>query len=87
MSLDIDRDNVLNLKYETKSRAEDEGTAEGGWRYHRSERSSGLVTRALKLPDNIDASGINARVENGVLKVVVPKLAAQASTSRKISVA
>ena len=41
--------------------------------YHRSERHYGSFTRSFKLPSTVDTSRIQARYENGVLEIVVPK--------------
>jgi HSP20 family protein len=41
--------------------------------YRRYERSFGSVQRSFNLPPNVDTSKINAKYENGVLKISVPK--------------
>ncbi len=43
-------------------------------RYERVESGHGRFTRAFVLPHPVDASGITADLENGVLTVTVPKL-------------
>jgi HSP20 family molecular chaperone IbpA len=40
-----------------------------GWVYHRMERSSSSQHRAVKMPANVDLTGIKATVDNGVLHV------------------
>ena len=62
-------DGVLTITAENTQQAEKE---EG--QYHRSERSWSCVSRALKLPPNVDAAKVQARFEKGALKVAVPKL-------------
>ena len=42
--------------------------------WHRVERSSGRFMRQFQLPDNVNADGIFAKLENGVLSVNVPKV-------------
>ncbi|HYC37901.1 MAG TPA: Hsp20/alpha crystallin family protein [Usitatibacter sp.] len=42
---------------------------------YKQERYSGRFKRAVTLPDDVDASKVEASYRNGVLKVVVPKLA------------
>jgi len=41
--------------------------------FHRIERSYGTFTRAVPLPCNVDAKGVSAKFEKGVLHVVLPK--------------
>jgi HSP20 family protein len=41
--------------------------------YHRIERSYGEFHRAFSLPDSVDATKVAALIENGVLKVTLPK--------------
>jgi len=40
----------------------------------RRERYCGIYQRFLYLPDNIEADKISAKMENGVLTVVIPKI-------------
>jgi len=53
--------------------------------YYRMESSFGKFSRSFTLPDNVDAENIEAKAENGVLEVVIPKLASKAS-AKSISV-
>jgi HSP20 family protein len=41
--------------------------------YHRIERSYGEFHRAFALPDSVDATKVEAGLDNGVLKVTLPK--------------
>jgi HSP20 family protein len=41
--------------------------------YHRIERVSGRFERSLTLPDGVDADGIHASFDKGVLEVRIPK--------------
>ncbi len=52
--------------------------------YVRVERNSGSFYRAFHLPDNIDVSGISAKVNHGVMEVTIPK--STKSGARKIDV-
>jgi HSP20 family protein len=61
-------DNVLSVSGER--RAETTQEREG---YYRIERASGRFARSLTLPDGVDATGITAHFNNGVLEVTVPK--------------
>ncbi len=62
------QDRILTISGERK--AEHEERKEG---YYRVERSSGSFSRALTLPEGIEASKITASFDNGVLEVHVPK--------------
>lgn len=70
---------VLTLKGERKS----EHTAEDGGARH-VERSHGSFIRRVSLPDTADTENIEARVEQGVLRLNIKKKAE--SKARKIEV-
>ena len=53
-------------------------------RYHRREREGGKFSRVLAMPSDVDADRIEARLENGILTVIVPK--AEAAKPRQIKV-
>jgi HSP20 family protein len=52
--------------------------------YHRQERGFGKFTRMVELPFGVDASKIQAVLENGILKVLLPR--AEQDRPRKITV-
>lgn len=52
--------------------ATEESTDKG---IHRVERYSGRFYRRFRLPDSVDGGGISAKSSNGVLEVVIPKVA------------
>jgi HSP20 family protein len=62
------KDSVLTVSGERKSESEDK--REG---YHRVERSFGSFSRSLTLPQGIDPERVEAKFENGVLEVQIPK--------------
>jgi HSP20 family protein len=62
------KDGVLTVSGERK--AEHEEREEG---YYRVERAFGSFQRALNLPRGVDAGGVSARFDRGVLEVRVPK--------------
>ena len=62
-------DNVLTIQG-TKQQAAEERTE----RVHRYERSYGSFARTFSLPTTVDASGIKAAYEHGVLTVTLPKV-------------
>ena len=43
-------------------------------RFHVAERSSGRFVRGVRLPGPVDASRAEARVERGLLRVLLPRL-------------
>ena len=53
-------------------------------RYHRREREAGRFSRVLAMPGEIDADRIEAKLENGILTVMIPK--AEAAKPRQIKV-
>ncbi len=46
---------------------------EKGETVHRSERAAGTFFRSFELPSSVDGSKVEARYEDGVLTVVLPK--------------
>ena len=52
--------------------------------YHRSERATGRVARTLQLDSEVDQDNIDARYENGVLMVTLPK--SERAKPKKIAV-
>jgi HSP20 family protein len=52
--------------------------------YHRRERWSGQLSKAIELPFNIEADKVDARFTKGVLYITLPK--AEAERPRKIEI-
>jgi HSP20 family protein len=67
VNIELD-DNVLTISGQRRS--EHESGNEG---YYRVERASGSFSRSLTLPEGVDADGIQANFDNGVLEVKIPK--------------
>jgi len=61
-------DNVLRISGERTSEKSESGAG-----YYRIERSSGTFARSVRLPDGVDAEGIEATYTNGVLELRIPK--------------
>ncbi|HEY2216924.1 MAG TPA: Hsp20/alpha crystallin family protein [Solirubrobacteraceae bacterium] len=74
-------DGVLTVSGKRSSEHEER---RGG--YCRIERASGSFSRSLTLPDGVDAESIQARFEQGVLEVRVPKPAQRKPQRVAISV-
>ena len=60
--------NVLTIKGEIEATEEQEGEV-----YHMRELRYGSFSRSLTLPEQVNADGVEANVENGILTVFVPK--------------
>lgn len=71
--------NNIGISGERKIAAEEEGA-----RYHRREREAGRFSRMIGLPGDINSDKVNAKIENGILTVVVAK--AEAAKPKQISV-
>ncbi|HKR88903.1 MAG TPA: Hsp20/alpha crystallin family protein [Phenylobacterium sp.] len=80
VELDL-RDNALTLRGEKRSEKKEE---DGGRRY--SERSFGRFERTIPLAAEVDADNIEARFENGLLKVMLPKNAKARDKTRRIEI-
>jgi len=58
--------------------------SENGRTYHRRERWSGNFARSFQLPFEVDAEKVEAKLENGVLRLVLPR--SEKDKPRKIEV-
>ena len=67
----VDEENNLHIELEKK--AENKSEKRHG-RYLRREFSYEKFQQTLLLPDDVDADRIEAKVENGVLNVLLPKI-------------
>jgi HSP20 family protein len=71
--------NVLTIRGEKKQQVDDTNE-----RVHRFERTYGMFERTFVLPNTVDSERIDARYENGVLQVTLPK--AERAKPREIRV-
>ena len=71
--------NNLAISGERKIAAEEEGA-----RYHRREREAGTFSRMIGLPGEVDSDKVEAKLENGILTIVVSK--AEVAKPKQISV-
>jgi len=74
------QDNVLTVSGERRFKEEVKED-----KYYRIERRYGSFSRSLALPQTVNESAIEAKYENGVLDITVPK--AEIAKPKKISVA
>ena len=72
-------DNVLTVSGERRSEHEEHG--EG---FYRMERAFGSFSRSLTLPKGVDAEGVAASFDHGVLEVRIPK--PEQAKPRRISI-
>ncbi|MCH3941700.1 MAG: Hsp20/alpha crystallin family protein [Bacteroidales bacterium] len=68
----LDEDNDLVIKMEKKEETKDEGKKKG--RFLRHEFSYAKFQQTMVLPDDVDREKISATVQDGVLKVALPKI-------------
>ncbi|MCK9330413.1 MAG: Hsp20/alpha crystallin family protein [Candidatus Cloacimonetes bacterium] len=58
----------LIIEAENKNNVEDEKTV-----YHHKERFCGKYQRVIYLPENVNVDNIKAKMENGLLELIIPK--------------
>ncbi|MDH3386588.1 MAG: Hsp20/alpha crystallin family protein [Gammaproteobacteria bacterium] len=75
------RDDVLTIKGQKEERKE-----ETGKQYYRVERSYGSFQRTLALPDDANADEIKAKLDKGVLRLVIPRRAGAEQDVKRISI-
>ena len=67
--IDVSLDNdILSISGQRGSATADDDNAR-----QRVERVTGRFSRRFRMPDTVDADGITARCNNGILEVVIPK--------------
>ncbi len=80
-NLDITlQDNILTISGETR---QEQSTGEKP-NYHRVERRYGRFSRSVSLPTQVQSDKVEAHLENGILRLEIPK--AEAVRPRKITV-
>lgn len=75
------QDNAVTLSGERSVRHEKEEN-----HYYKIESEFGRFERSFSLPENADAENIHAETQDGVLEVIIPKLAAKPDQPRKIEI-
>lgn len=79
-SLDVSvKQDILTIAGERKSDEAGKNVS-----YHRRERGYGKFARVVRLPFEVEPSGVKARYINGILRVELPR--SEASKPRKISI-
>ena len=72
---------ILNISAETKSEKEEKGKD-----YTRKEFAASSFSRGFSLPENAKQEAINAKYENGILKLMVDKKKVEAPKKAEIKV-
>ena len=72
---------ILTLQGEKKIEYDEEKE-----NFRMMERSYGSFQRSLRLPDTVDEDKVEARFDNGILKVSLPKRAEAGGTRRRIDI-
>ena len=80
--LDIDIDKNHIIKKEKKEEDKEENTKS----YRKSEFRYGEFSRSVYFPMDIDVEKTNAKLEHGILKITAPKMAAEKSQNKKLTV-
>ena len=81
-----DLDIEINDNYLTISATKSEEKNEEEKTYKKSEFSYGEFSRTLYLPQDVDTDKIDAKLEHGVLKLIIPKLNKEDKSVKKITV-
>jgi HSP20 family protein len=74
-------DGILTVKGEKKTEKDEKQK-----NYHMVERSYGAFQRSFRLPGEVDPDKVEARFDNGLLKVTLPKAPEAQSKVKKIAV-
>lgn len=80
LDIDIDKNHIIiNAKKE-------EDKEENTKSYRKSEFRYGEFSRSVYFPMDIDVEKTNAKLEHGILKITAPKMAAEKSQNKKLTV-
>lgn len=74
-------DDILTITGEKRVETEKKGRS-----YYFSERSYGAFERSFRLPDDVDADGLEAAFADGLLTLRLPRTAKLAAQARKIEI-
>ena len=85
----IDKENLdidVEKNYITINAKKEERICKEEKTFKKTEFNYGEFSRSIYLPIDIDINGTNAKLENGILKLVVPKLHKETENVKKIKV-
>ena len=72
---------MLTIKGEKKRKKEDKDE-----NYYLAERTCGVFERTLRLPETVDYAKVEAKFDNGVLKVTAPKRPDAVEVDRRVEI-
>jgi HSP20 family protein len=72
------QDGVLSISAENKNETEEKRE-----NYRKREFSYNSIRRSFALPENVKEEGIDAKYENGILKLILPKKVIKAEKAKK----
>lgn len=74
-------DNILNISGEKKNEREEKNIS-----FYRTERTYGSFSRSFTIPGEINPDTIDAKFEDGILKIVIEKLKEKSISGRLINI-
>ena len=80
VEISVDK-NILTIKGKREVKKEEEKND-----YYRIESAYGTFSRSFTLPEKVDVDNINAKSEDGVVEITIPKLQVEKNTTKKIEI-